>query len=274
VSPRASRSLLSSGLVFASVGLLLASTFASSGSEAMAATTTTTSHPTTSTHPTGTTRATSTTTRASGATRGPQTVLSPIGVNVHSAPSKSDKVIGSAAQGVALLRLGRTAKNGGWYEVSGATVMGWISADPSLSAPGRFNYYSSNAFNVLFPAGWTDSGKPATGVVFRSHSSLEVVVVTTSTTVAKLPTVAHTAGVSEYGSQQVVACGVTGYLYSYRTVNPHKFYADAAFSLAAGHALGLKATLTSLSQINKVLDFVNSISFPLAICVGKPPTKQ
>jgi Bacterial SH3 domain len=264
------------GLVLAGAALVLASGLVSSGSVAIAATTTTSGHHTSTTrastptsHPT---RATTTTTRPASQTRGPQTVLSPIGLNVHSGPSKSDKVIGSAARGVALLRLGRTDKNGGWYEVSGATVIGWISADPSLSAPGRFNYYSSSAFDVLFPAGWTESGKPGTGVVFRSHSSAEQVVVMMSTTAAKLPTIAHTAGISEYGSQQVVACGVTGYLNTYRTGSPHKFYADAAFSIAAGHALGLEATMTSLSQINKVLDFVNSISFPLPICVGKPPT--
>jgi hypothetical protein len=165
--------------------------------------------------------------------------------------------------------LGRTNKNGGWYEVSGATVIGWISADPSLSAPGRFGYYSSSAFNVLFPAGWTTSGKPNTGVIFRPRSSIEEVVITASTSVAKLPTVAHTGSISQDGLQQVVACGVSGYLYSYRTGTPHKFYADGAFSLSAGHALGLKATLTSPSQISTVLDFVNSISFPLPICVGK-----
>ena len=223
---------------------------------------------------TSTSRARTTTTRPASEARGPQTVLSPVGLNVRSGPAKSDRVIGTAAQGVALLRLGRTNKNGGWYEVSGATVIGWISAAPSLSAPGHFGYYSSTAFNVLFPAGWTSSGKPNTGVVFRPRSTAEDVVITASNSVAKLPTVGHTASISRYGVQQVVACGVSGYLYSYRTGSPQKFYADAAFSLAPGHALGIKATLSSLSQITTVLDFVNSISFPLPVCVGKAAAKH
>ena len=255
--------------------MLLASPFASSGHDAMAAASrrpmsafkASTSRP--GTPKTGTSGVRTTTTRAASLTRGPQTVLSPVGLNVRSGPSKSDRVIGNAAQGVALLRLGRTNKNGGWYEVSGATVIGWISAAPSLSAPGHFGYYSSSAFNVLFPAGWTTSGKPKTGVVFRPHSSVEQVLITASTSVAKLPTVGPAASISKYGSQQVVACGVSGNLFSYRTGSPHKFYADAAFSLGVGHALGLKATFTSSSQVKTALNFVNSISFPLPICVGK-----
>jgi Bacterial SH3 domain len=274
------------GAVLASVALLLASAFAPSGVQAVAATAS--RHPTSTSPPatsapstsgsslsrTSTSRARTTTTRPASEPRGPQTVLSPVGLNVRSGPSKSDRVIGTAAQGVALLRLGHTNNNGGWYEVSGATVIGWVSAAPSLSAPGHFSYYSSTAFNVLYPAGWTFTGKPGTGVVFRPRSTVEDVVITASSSVAKLPTIGHAAGISRYGSQQVVACGVSGYLYSYRTESPHKFYAAATFSLGPAHALGLKATLSSLPQITTVLDFVNSISFPLALCVGKAAAKH
>jgi hypothetical protein len=287
---------VSLGAVLASVVLLLASAPISSGQEAAAATAS--RHPTSTSAPghsppghsapstsapatsgtgssrTSTTPASTTTTRPANEARGPQTVLSPVGLNVRSGPAKSDRVIGTAAQGVALLRLGRTNKNGGWYEVSGATVIGWISAAPSLSAPGHFGYYSSTAFNVLYPAGWTFSGKPSAGVVFRPRSTAEDVIITASTSVSKLPTIGHAASVFRYGLQQVVACGVSGYLYSYRTGSPHKFYADAAFSLGPGHALGLKTTLSSLSQITTVLDFVNSISFPLPVCVGKAAAKH
>jgi Bacterial SH3 domain len=289
--PRHRRRSVALGPLLASVVLLVASAFASNGQEALAATAsrhpTSTSAPTTSrtstsgasSSRTSTSRARTTTTRPASEARGPQTVLSPVGLNVRSGPSKSDKVVGTAAQGVALLRLGRTNKNGGWYEVSGATVIGWISAAPSLSAPGHFGYYGSTAFNVLYPAGWTFSGKPNTGVGFRPPSTGEDVIITASTSVAKLPTTklpttGHATSISRYGLQQVVACGVSGYLYTYRTGSPHKFYADAAFSLGPGHALGLRATLTSLSQITTLLDFVNSISFPLPVCVGKAATKH
>ena len=244
--PKRRRRSVALGAVLGGVVLLLAGAFASSGQEAVAATA---SRPPTSTSapghsPPSTSRARTTTTRPAGEARGPQTVLSPVGLNVRSGPSKSDRVIGTAAQGVALLRLGRTNKNGGWYEVSGATVIGWISAAPSLSAPGHFGYYSSTAFNVLYPAGWTSSGKPSAGVVFRPRSTAEDVVITASTSVAKLPTIGHATSLSRYGLQQVEACGVSGYLYSYRTGSPHKFYADAAFSLGPGTPLGSKPLST------------------------------
>jgi uncharacterized protein YgiM (DUF1202 family) len=223
---------------------------------------------------TGTSRATAPTTRPVSHVTGPVTVLSPIGLNVRAGPSRSAKVIGTAAQGVVLQLLAHTNQDGGWYKVRGATVTGWISADPGYSAPGHFGYYASSAFSVLFPAGWTTSGKPKTGVVFRPHAPPEEVVVTTATSVNDLPTVSQGAGLSEHSSQQVDACGVTADLYSYSTSSPDKFYADIALAIGSGHALGLKATLTSLSQMRTVLDFVNSISFPLPICVGKPAAKH
>ncbi|HTT88191.1 MAG TPA: SH3 domain-containing protein [Acidimicrobiales bacterium] len=234
---------------------------------------TTTASATTTGPSTGPTTSRPTTKTTHPVVLGELTVLSPIGLNVRAEPSRSAKVIGIAAQGVALALVGHTDKDGGWYRVGGATVIGWISADPRYTAPGRFGYYSSSAFNVLFPAGWTTSGKPATGVVFRPRSSPEEIVIKASTSVAKLSSV-NGKGISEYSSQQIDACGVTAYLYSYTSSSHHTYYADAAMSLGSGHALGLKATLTSLSQMKIVLDFVNSISFPLPICVGKPPTKQ
>jgi Bacterial SH3 domain len=267
-------------LGLALAGLLLASGCGSSGHDATATTAqTTTARATVSrvawarrrkSVPTTKRSTTTTTTRPASAVGGPDTVLSPIGLNVRAGPSKSAKVIATAAQGTVFQLLGHTDKDGGWDKVRGSTVTGWISSDLGYAAPGRFGYYSSSAFNVLFPAGWTSAGKPEAGVVFRAPapSSVEVVV-TTSSSVATLPTVSQGAGISENSSEQVVACGVTSHLYSYSTSSPDKYYADALFSLAAGHALGLKATLTSMSQMRTVLDFVNSISFPLPICVGK-----
>jgi hypothetical protein len=257
--------------VLASLAVLMASAPGSSGHHQTP--TTTRARPTTTTSRTSTSGATTRTTHPVSPVIGPLTVLSPIGLNVRAGPSKSAKVLGIAAQGVALALVGHTNKNGGWYRVGGATVIGWVTADPRYTAPGRFGYYSSSAFNVLFPAGWTTSGKPQTGVVFRPRTSPEEVVITASTNVAKLPTVSG-KGISEHSSQQVDACGVSAYLYSYNTPSPHNYYAGVTLSLGPGHALGLKATLTSLSQMKTVLDFVNSVSFPLPICVGKAPTSH
>ena len=234
----------------------------------------TTVRPTTTVPTTTAPKPTTTTTRPVPEVSGPQTILSPIGLNVRAGPSKSAKVIATAAQGTVFQLLAHTNRSGGWFKVRGSTLTGWISADTGYSAPGRFGTYNGSAFGVLFPAGWTSSGTPKTGVVFRPPSSPERVVITTASSVARLPTVSQGAGVSESNSRQMVACGVTAYLRSYTTPSPDKFYAQLALPLGPGEALGLKATMTSLSQMRTVLDFVNSLSFPLPVCVGGPPTTK
>ena len=228
-----------------------------------------TSRPTTSTS----TSTTSTTTPVSQA-HGPVTVLSPIGLHVRAGPSRSAKVIGGVAYGTVLQLLAYTSQHGGWYKVLGATLTGWISADPGYSARGQFSSYSSAAFSVLYPPGWTQGGLPRTGVTFRSPSPTEKVVITTAPSLAKLPPAAHGAGVSQSSSRIFVACGVTGYFVTYTTSAPHRYLAAIALLLDAHHALGLRATYTSASQVRTVLDFVNSLSFPFAVCVGGPPPSK
>jgi hypothetical protein len=180
-------------------------------------------------------------------------------------------VIGSAVQGAVLQVLGHTTQGGGWYKVQGATITGWISANSAFSRPGRFATYESTSFSVLYPAGWTSSGSPRSGVVFEPLSKAEKIVIATAPSLAKLPSVKQGAGVSQNGSRQVVACGVTGYLFTYATSLPGHYLADLDLSLAAHHVLGIRATLTSASELKTVLDFVNSVSFPFPECVGAPP---
>lgn len=127
-------------------------------------------------------------------------------------------MIGSAVQGAVLQVLGHTTQGGGWYKVQGATINGWISANSAFSRPGRFASYESTSFSVLYPAGWTSSGSPRSGVTFESPSKAEKIVIATAPSLSKLPSVKQGAGVSQNGSQQVVACGVTGYLFSYATL--------------------------------------------------------
>jgi hypothetical protein len=181
-------------------------------------------------------------------------------------------VIGSAVQGAVLQVLAHTTQGGGWYEVQGATITGWISANSGFSQPGRFASYDSTSFSVLYPSGWTSAGSPRSGVTFAPLSKADKIVVATAPSFAKLPSVKQGAGVSQIGSRQVVACGVTGYLFSYATSHPGHYLADLDLSLAAHHVLGIKATLTSTSELRTVLDFVNSVSFPFPECMGAPPT--
>jgi hypothetical protein len=250
-------------LVFAG---LVATATGSWAAQAGAATTTTRA-PTTTTktiHP----RATTSTTVAHGAESEVQTVLSPIGLNVRAAPSKSAKVVVIAGAGAVLERLAYTSHAGGWYKVRGPSVTGWISSDPTYSAAGHFGAYRSSAFNVLFPAGWSASGSPHAGVTFRAPGATEKVVITVASSVASLPSVGPASTASEQSSVQVTACGVTAHLDTYATSARDRYVADVAFGINTQHALGMNATLTSLSQVRTVLNFVNSVSFPFKVCVG------
>ena len=227
---------------------------------------------TTSTSTSTTSTSTTTTTVPVVQASGPETVLSPIGLNVRARPSKSAPVLGTADEGTVLQLLGHTSQDGGWYKVLGATVTGWISANPALSAPGRFSEYGPGAFTVLFPAGWTSAGAPRTGVTFRPPTGTEAVVIVAAPKLAQLPSVKQGNGVSEISAKQVVACGVTSRLFTYTTATAGHYLADLVLPAAANHYFGLKATMTSLSQLVTVLRFVNSLSFPLPVCVGRPPS--
>jgi hypothetical protein len=124
---------------------------------------------------------------------------------------------------------------------------------------------------VLFPATWTAAGSPKTGVVFKAPTPPEKVVITTASKLAKLPWVRQGGGVAQNSSHQVVACGVTAYLFTYTTSSSDRYLAYIALRLDATHALGMRATLASLSQMPTLSRFVNSVSFPFPECVGGPP---
>ena len=85
-----------------------------------------------------------------------RTVLSPLGLNIHGDASRTAQVVGVASQGTLLTVLDHRTTDGGWYKVQGQTVIGWIVADPTLSAAGQMvPYQSSRGFSSLYPADWT-----------------------------------------------------------------------------------------------------------------------
>jgi hypothetical protein len=206
-------------------------------------------------------------------TSGPRTVLSPIGLHVRAAPSLTAKVLGTASQGIVLTVLGHTAAGGGWYQVKGETVTGWITANAALSAPGRFSGYTSSAhhFAALYPVGWTVGEGPTTAI-FRAPTNTELIYVTTAPTAAALGR--GRTGYSQIRSESVLACGVTGNLVTYMngkasTTPPlSPYYAQIRLTLDAKHALGIAANLTNLGQLQAVRDFANSVTFPYPQCQG------
>jgi hypothetical protein len=205
-------------------------------------------------------------------TTGPRTVLSPIGLHVRAGPSLTAKVLGTASQGIVLTVLGHTAAGGGWYQVKGETVTGWISASPTLSAPGRFSGFTSSVhqFAALYPVGWRVSEGPASAVFFAPTAN-ELIAVSTAPTVAALGS--GKAGYSQTRSESIVACGVTGDLNTYMNASPSAtsppYYAQIRLMLDAKHALRIAANLTNPSQLQTVRDFANSVTFPYPQCQGK-----
>ena len=211
---------------------------------------------------------------------GVRTVLSPIGLNIRSQPSTSAPVVRTAAQGAALTVLAHTGQGGGWFEVRGPTVTGWMSDDPSLSAPGTFASYSSTTYQLalLYPQGWTAAEVSPTAVVLRAPSGSDTVVVTTAATVGQLGR--GRAGYSESASTPVVVCGVTTNLVTYDevgvppttglppgVVSEHTL-AQVRLTLDAQHALGLDANVNDPSALDSFKDVVYSVTFPFPQCQG------
>lgn len=261
------------------------------------------SSPTTSRQQSSTTAVVTSTTAPGPQTSGSRTVLSPTGLRVRAKPSTSAAVLGSAAQGAVLTVLGYTDTNGGWLKVKGATVTGWISAKPTLSAPGEFRFFSSTPFSALYPATWAESAlartpsppttaptqapstraapAPSSSVVFRPASGAGDIVVTSAGSIAQLP---HgRAGYGRHGISQVVVCGITAGLVVYQqstasqagtspgTSVPESltYLAEVRFAVDHKHALGLYADMSDLGQTFQLFQaFIASVTFIAPQCTG------
>jgi Bacterial SH3 domain len=212
-------------------------------------------------------------------TGGLRTVLSPGGLNIRAQPSRSAPIRGTAAQATELAVLAHTDQGGGWFQVKGSTVTGWISDNSTLSAPGKFAaYYSSDhQFGALYPDSWTVAESPPASVVFRPKSGSDTVVATTASTVVQLGR--GRAGYRQSSDQQVVVCGVTSDLLTFvqestpSTSTPEpggvvagRYLAQVHLTLDAQHALGIDANLGDTSQLQTVRDFLSSVKFAFPQC--------
>ena len=152
---------------------------------------------------------------------GLHTVLSPIGVNIRANPAKTAAVVASAAQGVGVHVVGHSAQDGGWLEVKGASVTGWMTADPALSAPGMFTVFAadSGAFGVLYPSAWTANEVSPAVTVFAPSASRGIGrrSVPGQRSISSGSAAPDTA---KPGLQQIVACGVTTYVVTYTRDGP------------------------------------------------------
>jgi hypothetical protein len=229
-------------------------------------------------HARTTTTTASTPPTTSAAASGVRTVLSPVGLNIRAQPSASGAVEQTAAQGTVVTVLGQTDQNGGWFQVKGTTVTGWISSNPTLSAPGRYTPYSSVPLQVslLYPAAWTVAEQPPASTVFHVPPGHDTVVVSTASTVDQLGR--GRAGFQRTNSEQVVVCGVTTMLATYSQtgatasstqpagVVSERYLAQVHLTLDPMHALGIDANLSDLSQLDAFRSIVDSVTFPFPQC--------
>jgi Bacterial SH3 domain len=212
-------------------------------------------------------------------TSGARTVLSPIGLHVRAQPSKSARVLGTAAQGVVLSVLGYTAVDGGWYKVKGATVTGWISGSPTLSAQGEFRSFNGAAFNALYPATWSASQTSTVTTVFRSGSDADIIAANVVPNPTRLPT--GRSGFGQIGTSDIVVCGVTSRLLIFQRAAPTPPTSGRAASAPAPylaqvrvvvdpqHTLGFDAALVDLkSHLAAFESFLYSVTFASKQCTG------
>jgi hypothetical protein len=200
---------------------------------------------------------------------GLRTILTPVGLHVRAGPTKAAKVLGTAAQGAVLTVLGHTGGSPGWFHVKGAAVTGWISGDPTLSAPGEFRSYTSGQFSVLYPATWMAAQPSADVVVFRSSTGPDSIVSGAAATAPKLPE--GRAGYGRSSTATIVVCGVTSDLvvYQYSGTTSLPYLAQVRLALDAHHALRFSANITGLGAPLQVFrDFLSSVTFASPQCTG------
>ena len=220
--------------------------------------------------------ATTTTTPPSNGTR---TVVYPLGIDMRAGPSTSAKVLGTLVRGAEVTVNSYNPASGGWLNVKGVSVTGWISANQQLTAPGTFYPFASasGSFSTLYPTTWSATATSSGGAVLRSASGTETVSFSTGASVSALPPLP--AGFQPLSSQQLLVCGVTGHLLAYTrgsttttsvapqgqaVTEPYLAVIDLAIDKA--HALGIQANLTSLSQISTVISIASSVTFPAKVC--------
>lgn len=237
-----------------------------------------------STKPAPTTHSTSSASATPKLIGSQRTVLTSLGLNLHSDASQSSSVVGTASQGVHLTVVDYRSDNGGWYKVQGPSKTGWIVADDSLTASGTFNPYSSSerGFSALIPDSWTFAEEP-NDVVFKPQQGQQSIVVRTAANAAALGSEAPPGFVGTSQQEQVV-CGYTGQVDTYisqgsaqpasptPTPTPGSSsqhlanYTVIRLRLDDTHTMELAFNYASKDQLQIFQDFYNSITFPFPQC--------
>jgi hypothetical protein len=212
-----------------------------------------------------------------GSTR---TVLSPLGLRIHSAPVLDSKnVIGGFSQGRIFTVLEYQSGGGGWFHVQGRTLAGWVVADPTLTAAGTFNSYSqANGVSALYPQTWGFQQESFGALFVPQQGTTESAVLEIANSVKSFG-VAGLPGYTQSSSVPVLVCGYTATLgyyakqpsYTGPTPAPlpvarQPLYAEVRFKIDASHAMLIGFNYQNSSQLDVFSALYNSVAFPFPLC--------
>ena len=232
---------------------------------------------------------------AGAQTSGERTVLIQDGLRIHSSASLSAAVEGTAAWGVTLTVVGYDASGGpwpdssspgGWYQVEGSTVTGWIVADPTYTAFGLLSsigFQDKQIDGVLYPTDWTYSDNNGE-VIFepQTGTDLPTLVIREATTLSALGPAGLTGYPSVSSNSEVVACGYTGTLVKYAagsgtsaqpTTDPGggavdrlPFFVQFRVEVTSQFWLDIEMNYSTEDQLTVFDNAYNSIEFPYPEC--------
>ena len=232
-------------------------------------------------------------------TGGVRTVLTVDGLNMHASPSLSAHVVGTLTWGVTVSVLGydptggpwpSSTSPGAWYHVQGATVSGWIVAEPGYTAQGSLSSISfpdKHIDGALYPSSWTyadDAGE----LVFEPQEGTDVPTLVVREA-ASLPALGA-AGLPGYtpvsSSSEVVVCGYTGTEVRYQApsgatpqvvtdaggakVTRLSGFVQFRATLSPTVAIDIEMNYATSSDLSVYQNFLDSVRYPFQNCEASP----
>jgi hypothetical protein len=215
-----------------------------------------------------------------------RTVVSPLGLRVHSTPVlESSNVVGGFSQGRQLTVLQYQSGGGGWYRVQGQTLGGWVVADPTLTAAGTFNQFAeADGVTALYPQDWGFQNE-SFGTLFVPQQGtgqsivLEIANSLQSFGAEGLP------GYTQSSSSPTLVCGYTGTLSYYAKgasstgatptplpVTRQALYAEVRFRIDSSHAMLIGFNYQNSTQLDVFAALYNSLAFPFPLCEAPATT--
>ena len=184
-----------------------------------------------------------------------RTVLTSLGLHLHSGPSLSASVITTLPQGTQGTVIGVNASAGGWAEISGTFGKGWIVTDPTLSSPNVMQTYASSspAFTALYRGGWTYQAN-TTSVVFNSPDGSQ------SITVTQFQSTPPSPSATAVSSKAIQVCGTT--VQEVVTQNGSTDDSEVTLPETGGAVLQLSYSAPAGSDPSAFADFYNSLVYP------------